>query len=142
MRCGRPVGPPEDAARVRVSAAAPPALTEQLLGAATSAERKVVTILFADLVGSTALAERLDPEDWKAILNPALDRFAQAIYRYEGTIAQMLGDGMLAFFGAPPSRTRTIRFARSAPGSTWSRPRGPTRTNYDRMASSSPSVSV
>ena len=69
--------------------------------ATSTAERKVVTILFADLVGSTALAERLDPEDWKAILDQALDRFAQTIARYDGTVAQMLGDGLLAFFGAP-----------------------------------------
>ncbi len=64
-------------------------------------ERKPVTILFADIVGSTAMAEKLDPEEWKEIVSGAHLRVSEAIYRYEGTIAQLLGDGVLAFFGAP-----------------------------------------
>ncbi len=64
-------------------------------------ERKPVTILFADIVGSTAKAEMMDPEDWSEILTGAHQRVADAIYQYEGTIAQLLGDGVLAFFGAP-----------------------------------------
>jgi ABC-type oligopeptide transport system substrate-binding subunit/class 3 adenylate cyclase/ABC-type lipoprotein export system ATPase subunit len=64
-------------------------------------ERKPVTILFTDIVGSTALAEKLDPEEWKEIVSAAHQRISQAVYRYEGTIAQLLGDGVLAFFGAP-----------------------------------------
>ncbi len=60
-----------------------------------------MTILFVDLVGSTSLAEQLDPEDWKSIVNPALARFGAAIERNGGHVAQLLGDGLLAFFGAP-----------------------------------------
>jgi len=63
-------------------------------------ERKPVTILFTDIVGSTSLAEKLDPEEWKEIVSGAHQRVSEAVYRYEGTIAQLLGDGVLAFFGA------------------------------------------
>lgn len=64
-------------------------------------ERKPVTILFADVVGSTSLAERMDPEDWRELINAAFERLSPAIHRYDGTVAQLLGDGMLVFFGAP-----------------------------------------
>lgn len=66
-------------------------------------ERKQVTVLFTDIVGSTALAEKLDPEEWGEIVSGAHRLVSEAIYRYEGTIAQLLGDGVLAFFGAPIS---------------------------------------
>jgi ABC-type oligopeptide transport system substrate-binding subunit/class 3 adenylate cyclase len=83
--------------------AAPPALKEKIRSASlqVEGERKPVTILFTDIVGSTALAEKLDPEEWKEIVTGAHQRVSQAVYRYEGTIAQLLGDGVLAFFGAP-----------------------------------------
>ncbi|MCC7353204.1 MAG: AAA family ATPase [Anaerolineae bacterium] len=64
-------------------------------------ERKTVTALFTDIVGSTALAEQMDPEDWREIVSGAHRRVSEAVYLYEGTIAQLLGDGVLAFFGAP-----------------------------------------
>ncbi len=64
-------------------------------------ERRPVTILFTDIVGSTSIASTLDPEDWREIVAGAHQRVSDAIYRYEGTIAQLLGDGVLAFFGAP-----------------------------------------
>src|SRR5574341_627957 len=64
-------------------------------------ERKLVTALFTDIVGSTALAEQMDPEDWREFVSGAHQRVSEAVYRYEGTIAQLLGDGVLAFFGAP-----------------------------------------
>ncbi|MGH2357861.1 MAG: adenylate/guanylate cyclase domain-containing protein [Candidatus Limnocylindria bacterium] len=64
-------------------------------------ERKPVTALFADVVGSTALAEYMDPEDWTAMINEAFEVMSRAVFRYEGTIAQLQGDAMLAFFGAP-----------------------------------------
>jgi class 3 adenylate cyclase len=64
-------------------------------------ERRPVTILFADLVGSTALAEQFDPEDWKEIVAPVLARFEAIIEEHDGHVAQLLGDGLLAFFGAP-----------------------------------------
>lgn len=64
-------------------------------------ERKLVTALFADIVGSTALAESMDPEEWRDIVSGSHERVSRAVYQYEGTIAQLLGDGVLAFFGAP-----------------------------------------
>jgi ABC-type oligopeptide transport system substrate-binding subunit/class 3 adenylate cyclase len=64
-------------------------------------ERKPVTILFTDIVGSTALAEKLDPEEWREVVSGAHRVVGEAVGRYEGTIAQLLGDGVLAFFGAP-----------------------------------------
>lgn len=66
-----------------------------------SGERRLVTALFADIVGSTALAAEMDPEQYRDIVTAAHERVSRAVYRYEGTIAQLLGDGVLAFFGAP-----------------------------------------
>jgi len=83
--------------------AAPQALQDKIHAASANieGERKPVTILFTDIVGSTSLAEKLDPEEWKEIVSEAHQRVGEAVYRYEGTIAQLLGDGVLAFFGAP-----------------------------------------
>jgi class 3 adenylate cyclase len=64
-------------------------------------ERKPVTILFVDIVGSTSKAEKMDPEEWREVVTGAHRRLSEAIYQYEGTVAQLLGDGLLAFFGAP-----------------------------------------
>jgi class 3 adenylate cyclase/tetratricopeptide (TPR) repeat protein len=64
-------------------------------------ERRVVTILFSDVKGSTALAEKLDPEDWLEIMDDAFDVLIEPVYRYEGTLARLMGDAVLAFFGAP-----------------------------------------
>jgi len=82
---------------------APQALQDKIRAASANieGERKPVTILFTDIVGSTSLAEKLDPEEWKEIVSGAHQRVSEAVYRYEGTIAQLLGDGVLAFFGAP-----------------------------------------
>lgn len=64
-------------------------------------ERKPITVLFADVVDSTAIAEEMDPEDWSVTMNHTFDLMAEAVRKYEGTVAQFLGDGILAFFGAP-----------------------------------------
>jgi class 3 adenylate cyclase len=64
-------------------------------------ERRVVTVLFVDVVNSTGLAERLDPEDWTEVMNGAFEHLTAPIHRYEGTVARLMGDGLLAFFGAP-----------------------------------------
>jgi class 3 adenylate cyclase/tetratricopeptide (TPR) repeat protein len=64
-------------------------------------ERRVVTMLFCDVKGSTAAAEQLDPEDWGEIINGAFEYMIKPVYRYEGIVARMMGDGLLAFFGAP-----------------------------------------
>src|SRR4051812_47797475 len=86
------------------------------LGAAALGEqRKVVTVLFADLSGSTPLAERLDPEDLRAILAAYFNQLARQIRRYEGTIDKYIGDAVMAVFGAPLSHEddaeRAIRAA-------------------------------
>jgi class 3 adenylate cyclase len=70
-------------------------------GGTASSERRPITVLFADIAGSTAIAERLDPEDWTAIVGEAFQRMNHTIERYGGTIARLMGDGVLAFFGAP-----------------------------------------
>ena len=64
-------------------------------------ERKTITALFADLKGSTALIEDRDPEDARSIIDPALQIMMEAVHRYEGYVAQALGDGIFALFGAP-----------------------------------------
>ncbi len=66
-------------------------------------ERRVVTILFCDVAGSTRAAEKLDPEDWTEIINGAFEHMIKPVYEYEGTVARLTGDGILAFFGAPLS---------------------------------------
>src|ERR1041385_4568485 len=90
-----------EAIQSRLTAAAPEPLIQKMRSAKLSGERKPVTALFVDVVGSTALAEQIDPEDWTAIINEAFDLMSRAVFRYEGTIAQLQGDAMLAFFGAP-----------------------------------------
>src|SRR3954447_25526279 len=89
------------ARQARISAAAPAPLVEKMRSAKLTGERKPVTALFADVVGSTALAEHMDPEDRTQIINEAFDLMSKAVFHYEGTIAQLQGDAMLAFFGAP-----------------------------------------
>ena len=64
-------------------------------------ERRVVTMLFCDVKGSTAAAEQLDPEDWTEIINGAFEFMIKPVYKYEGTVARLMGDAILAFFGAP-----------------------------------------
>jgi class 3 adenylate cyclase/tetratricopeptide (TPR) repeat protein len=63
-------------------------------------ERRMVTILFVDMVGSTSLAEKMDPEEWRQVMNKLHTTLGEAITAHHGTIAQYLGDGLLAFFGA------------------------------------------
>jgi predicted ATPase/class 3 adenylate cyclase len=58
-------------------------------------------VLFSDVVGSTAMAEQLDPEEWAEIMNEAFDYLTEPVQRYEGTVARLMGDAILAFFGAP-----------------------------------------
>jgi class 3 adenylate cyclase len=67
----------------------------------TDGERKTITALFADLKGSTALIEGLDPEEARALIDPALQVMMDAVHRYDGYVAQALGDGIFALFGAP-----------------------------------------
>ncbi len=68
---------------------------------ALEGERKQLTVLFADVRGSSELAERLDPEDWHRILDRFFQILAEGVHRFEGTINQYTGDGIMALFGAP-----------------------------------------
>ncbi|HEY4668118.1 MAG TPA: adenylate/guanylate cyclase domain-containing protein, partial [Anaerolineales bacterium] len=70
-------------------------------GHSMEGERRVVTILFCDVKGSTAAAETMDPEDWAEVMNGAFEHLIAPIYRLEGTLARLMGDAILAFFGAP-----------------------------------------
>jgi class 3 adenylate cyclase/tetratricopeptide (TPR) repeat protein len=81
----------------------PPHLTDKILAARTAleGERKQVTVLFADLKGSMELLAERDPEDARAILDPVLEHMMAAVHRYEGTVNQVMGDGIMALFGAP-----------------------------------------
>jgi len=70
-------------------------------GRTAASERRLLTILFADIAGSTGIAEKLDPEDWTLIVGKALGRLNAVAARYGGTVARLMGDGVLVFFGAP-----------------------------------------
>src|SRR5262249_15699191 len=81
----------------------PPYLAEKIFTShsALEGERKQVTVLFADLKGSTELIRDLDPEAAQSLLDPALQHMIDAVHRFEGTVNQVLGDGIMALFGAP-----------------------------------------
>ena len=66
-----------------------------------ASERRPLTILFADIAGSTTIAEKLDPEDWTELVGKAFGRMNAVAARYGGTVARLMGDGVLVFFGAP-----------------------------------------
>src|SRR6266581_4204427 len=80
----------------------PAYLAEQILHSRTAmeGERKLVTVLFADIKGSTELIAGLDPEEARTLLDAALHAMMEAVHRYEGTVNQVLGDGIMALFGA------------------------------------------
>ena len=81
----------------------PKHLAEKILTSkgAMEGERKGVTVMFADVSGFTAMSERLDPEEVHAIMDRAFEVILDNVHRYEGTINQFLGDGVMALFGAP-----------------------------------------
>jgi class 3 adenylate cyclase/tetratricopeptide (TPR) repeat protein len=81
----------------------PSHLAEKILTskAALEGERKQVTVLFADLKGSMELLADRDPEEARQLLDPVLERMMDAVHRYEGTVNQIMGDGIMALFGAP-----------------------------------------
>lgn len=70
-------------------------------GNALGGERRVATILFCDIQGSTNASGQMDPEDWAEIMNGAFEHMIQPVYKYEGIVARLMGDAILAFFGAP-----------------------------------------
>ena len=104
-KCGTRVGAP---ASPQPRFAAPESYTPKHLAdkiltskAALEGERKQVTVLFADLKGSMELLADRDPEEARKFLDPILERMMEAVHRYEGTVNQVMGDGIMALFGAP-----------------------------------------
>ena len=81
----------------------PKHLAEKILTSksALEGERKQVTVLFADLKGSMELLADRDPEEARRLLDPVLELMMEAVHRYEGTVNQVMGDGIMALFGAP-----------------------------------------
>ena len=124
VNCGRQLSPtakfcPECAHPTGLAAGTPAAdrfgspqsytpkhLAERILTskAALEGERKQVTVLFADLKGSMELLADRDPEEARKLLDPVLERMMEAVHRYEGTVNQVMGDGIMALFGAPLAR--------------------------------------
>jgi len=104
-RCGHALAPPaEPPARFASPLGyTPKHLAEKILTSksALEGERKQVTVLFADVSGFTSLSERLDPEDVHAFMIRAFELMLAEVHRYEGTVNQFLGDGIMALFGAP-----------------------------------------
>src|SRR5262249_21782408 len=103
--CGRllPSGEPPSPTARTPDTYTPSHLAEKILTAkgALEGERKQVTVLFADLKGSMELLADRDPEEARRILDPVLERMMEAVHRYEGTVNQVMGDGIMALFGAP-----------------------------------------
>ena len=111
LNCGHQLAPAgtadtaAEASRANLERYIPAELLNKLEAAKTGGksegERRIVTMLFCDVSGSTAAAEKLDPEEWAQIMNGAFENLIAPVYRYEGTLARLMGDAILAFFGAP-----------------------------------------
>src|SRR5262249_23208606 len=103
LECGQPVGAPGDSRHVSPETYTPKHLAEKILSSksALEGERKQVTVLFADLKGSMELLADRDPEEARKILDPVLEQMMEAVHHYEGTVNQVMGDGIMALFGAP-----------------------------------------
>src|SRR5262245_32120176 len=104
--CGHCATPLQGSAEPRFASPetyTPKHLAEKILTskAALEGERKQVTVLFADLKGSMELLADRDPEEARKLLDPVLERMMEAVHRYEGTVSQVMGDGIMALFGAP-----------------------------------------
>ena len=110
IECGHPV--------VAAHAAAAPGAAHasaQALSAALEGERKFVTVLFADLKGSMELVADRDPEEARRLLDPVLEHMCEAVEQYGGTVSQVMGDGIMALFGAPiAAEDHAVRAARAA----------------------------
>jgi class 3 adenylate cyclase len=109
--CGKPLAAaPKEPTPRDPRVYTPKHLVEKILTSrsALEGERKQVTILFAYVRGSTELASELDPEEWHRIMDRFFQILAEGVHRFEGTVNEYRGDGIMALFGAP-SRTKTTR---------------------------------
>jgi class 3 adenylate cyclase/tetratricopeptide (TPR) repeat protein len=108
-KCGQPLIQTDRSGQTNASRFASPQgytpkhLAERIVNskAALEGERKQVTVLFADLKSSMELLADRDPEEARKLLDPVLERMMEAVHRYEGTVNQVMGDGIMALFGAP-----------------------------------------
>jgi class 3 adenylate cyclase/predicted ATPase len=103
-KCGAPLSPAPAVTRfVSAETYTPKHLAEKILTSkgALEGERKQVTVLFADLKGSMELMADRDPEEARKLLDPVLERMMEAVHHFEGTVNQVMGDGIMALFGAP-----------------------------------------
>ena len=105
LECGQPIGarPVMPSRFATPETYTPRHLAEKILTARSdlAGERKQVTVLFADIKGSLELIAARDPEEARHILDPVLEHLMAAVHRYEGTVNQVMGDGIMALFGAP-----------------------------------------
>src|SRR6516162_9350211 len=83
---------------------APPSSSVLPKAPEVSAERRPITVMFCDLVGSTGLAAKLDPEDWRNLVNAYLDEASKAVAALGGHVLKKLGDGLMALFGYPQAQ--------------------------------------
>src|SRR5262249_49305874 len=102
-QCAAPLRGAEGVRFAAPNAYTPKHLAEKILTSRTAleGERKQVTVLFADLKGSMELLADRDPEEARKMLDPVLEHMMDAVHRYEGTVNQVMGDGIMALFGAP-----------------------------------------
>jgi class 3 adenylate cyclase len=104
--CGRPVAPGSHPESLASESRAPKPVAADILTSkrALEGERKHVTVLFADLKSSMELLADQDPEEARRILDPVLEFMMEAVHRYGGTVNQVMGDGIMALFGAPTAQ--------------------------------------
>ena len=102
-QCGAPLAKATELRFESPESYTPKHLAEKILTSrsALEGERKQVTVLFADLKGSMELLADRDPEEARKLLDPVLERMMEAVHHYEGTVNQVMGDGIMALFGAP-----------------------------------------
>src|SRR5512139_1949098 len=93
---GDAIEPALEAVRAQIAA-----LEAKLMPPTSTEERRIVTVLFSDIVGSTTLAENMDAEDWRTVVNVVHTLVGQAIQKYGGVVMQYQGDGVVAMFGIP-----------------------------------------
>jgi class 3 adenylate cyclase/tetratricopeptide (TPR) repeat protein len=107
-KCGHQISPtanfcPECAHPTSLASTTPKHLVERILASKgdLEGERKQVTVLFADIVGSLEIIANRDPEEAQKLLDPVLDNMLEAVHRFEGMVPRVMGDGIMALFGAP-----------------------------------------
>jgi class 3 adenylate cyclase/DNA-binding IscR family transcriptional regulator len=103
--CAHPVGAPVAPRLIAPETYTPKHLAEKILTSknALEGERKQVTVLFADMKGSMEMLAERDPEEARKLLDPVIEHMMEAVHRYEGTVSNLMGDGIMALFGAPIS---------------------------------------